>query len=728
MGPKRNAPDFGWRLHGRVVTVLADRSSDLGAVSPSGAFLEPYCRDVHTLQSCLQCGACTATCGLAEEDSLFPRREVTFVQLGLEDRLAVDPSIWHCYGCDDCSTRCPSGAKPGRIMGALRHLGTERFAFPRTFSRLANSPRLFWLAYVVAVLVLAATIAAAGAFAPGAGPVRYADMLPHGPLDLLFFAVLSLALASMGVGLVRAWRGWHGDALGTPRARPLLCALGRAVLEVIGHRKFSDCDGRRPAGYAHRAVFFGFLGLLAVSGIVALLLLAGGAYPLPALHPLKLLANVLAVLLVAGASFQLAGRIADAARGEASPFFDWIFLANLLLVGLTGIAVEALRYLDIGAAAYPAYFAHLALVLVLLATLPYSKLAHAGYRVLAVAGRHYLAGIGEPLQAPPVAAQARRSVVPPRPAQEASVAAPEAFLGLRHQALAAYPDATLAAAYYKLRDESVPHGDGRSYPNIRRLFGTALEREKDRREVRFLVGQPDKPEIQAWYEDAARQPCTWWLKNHLVARHSLKSCMFCGMCTSMCPAAQYYEEYNPRFIVDVALADDEERLKDLLGSDLLWFCGQCGSCKARCTRENNIMGLVSSLRSLAQLKGYHLRSARGRQQYAARHLWGANFWNRACSLYFRNPDPAAHPDFGPRHARGFAELDLRHERLGAHPDMDGVFGGRKVPPATLKELRQCVRAGGTLFLWNRIEEHAAGHAAGLGIDIDDYLRKVRSEG
>jgi len=735
MRQKPDITDYGWRLHGQKVTVLPDRSFDLAAITPSSSFLEPYCRDVATLQSCLQCGACTATCGLAEEGSLFPRRQVTFVQLGLKDRLAVDPDIWHCYSCNECSTQCPSGAKPGRIMAALRHLAIESFAFPRVLARIVNSPQLFWLAYVAAAGLLAAVIAGSGAFVPGDGPLRYAGMLPHTALNLFFFGFTALAIVAGTVGAARAWSGWHGSSLGSIRPQVLGRALGQAMTEILDHRKFSECEEDRLRGWAHRAILYGFLGLLALSGVVAILSLSGLPYPFRIGHPLKVLGNVFAALLIGGTIYYLVARIADAARGEPSPFFDWAFLMNVLLVGLTGVAAEVLRIADVRAAAYPNYFVHLVLVFVLIVMLPYTKLAHAVYRLLAVAGRKYEAIRTEELlperQAPgrgsPKRVEKPKSM-PPRPAAEASVSAPETFLGLGHGALGAFSDATLTAAYYKLRDEAEPRGQGRYYPNIKRLFGTPFEREKDRREVKSLVAQPDKPEVQAWYEHAAAQPCTWWLKNHLVARHALKSCMFCGMCTSVCPAAEHYEEYNPRFIVDVALSGDEDRLIALLQSDLLWYCGQCGSCKARCTRENNIMGLVNSLRCLSQLKGYHLQSVRGRQQYAGRHLWGANFWNRACSLYFRNPVPEHFPDFGPRYGRYVAEQEAQHQRLGGHPDMDGVFGGRKVHPATLKEIRRCVHAGGTLFLWNRIEEHGAAHAAKLGLDLDQYHDKVQKEG
>jgi heterodisulfide reductase subunit C len=291
----------------------------------------------------------------------------------------------------------------------------------------------------------------------------------------------------------------------------------------------------------------------------------------------------------------------------------------------------------------------------------------------------------------------------------------------------AAPAEALVAAYEEARDQSEPVNGSCAYPNIRVLYGTAFEREKDRREVRAWASRVPA-EMQAWYEEARHQSCVWWLKNHLVAKHALSSCIACGVCTAQCPAAQYYPEYNPRAIVDAALSEDEERLVELLKSDMLWYCGQCGSCKPKCSRENNLMGLISSLRFLAQLKGYHLSSVRGRQQYAMRHLCGGNLWNRACSLYFRNLDAENHPDFGPRHAQYHAEAEGQMVRVGANPDRPGQFGGRKLPPQTLAEFRSCVAGGGTLALWNRLEECASEEASKNGVSIEEYHDRVRHEG
>jgi quinone-modifying oxidoreductase subunit QmoC len=743
MGPKAATlseavrDDFGWLLQGKAVKVLPDRSYDLAAAKSNGAFLEPYCLDLGTLQSCLQCGACTATCDLAGEEGLFPRRQVTFVRLGLEDRLAADKEIWHCYGCTDCSAKCPSGAKPASIMSALRLLATDRFAWPHPVSRIVNDRHLFWLVYLATAALVGVVVATTGSFSPGPGPLRYSGMIPDSALIPIFTFLTVLPMCAVGVGAARAWRAWYGSSLAAIRPRIFWRALRAAIGEILAHKKFTSCKERPLRPWAHRAILLSFVGLAAISGLIALLMAAGRPYPLTMGNPIKVLSNIFAAMLIAGTTYFLLVRLAQAARGTRSSFSDWVFPLNVLVAGVSGVATEAMRVAGVRAWAYPVYFVHLVVVLVLALTLPYTKLAHAVYRVLAVAGAKY-EKLTVPMTLPargsgPVASSNGAGLpepdreLPPR-ADQAPSGAPEGFLGLGHDELAGYRDEEITSAYYALRDFAEPRGEATYYPNLKRLAGSALEREKDRREVRAIVRRPDRSQWQAFYERAAEEPCTWWLENELVARRALTSCLSCGMCTSVCPAAEHFEEYDPRCIVDSALSGNEDRLVELLKSDIIWYCAQCGSCNSRCPHENDIMGLVGSLRCLAQLKGYHLDSVRGRQQYAGRHLWGANLWNRAVSLYFRNGDPAQHPDFGPRYARWQAELEEQFVRVGGQPDMDGTFAGRKVSPETLEELRSCIRAGGALFLWDRIEEHAAADASRLGIGIDEYYDKVRSEG
>ena len=251
-----------------------------------------------------------------------------------------------------------------------------------------NDWRSLWLVYLATAAALAVMIAGTGAFGPGPGAIRYAGMIPDAALIPVFAVLSLLPVIAIAVGANRAWRAGTTVRSAT-RPRALGRSIQRAAVEILAHRKFSTCKERRLRPWADRVVLFSVLGLAAVSGVVALLLLAGRAYPLSLGNPLKVLSNVFAALLIGGAGYFLLVRVIDAAHGNRSAFFDWAFIVNVLLAGLSGVATEVLRVADVRAWAYPVYFAHLLIVLVLALTLPYTKLAHAVYRVLAVAGREY---------------------------------------------------------------------------------------------------------------------------------------------------------------------------------------------------------------------------------------------------------------------------------------------------------------------------------------------------
>ncbi len=106
-------------------------------------------------------------------------------------------------------------------------------------------------------------------------------------------------------------------------------------------------------------------------------------------------------------------------------------------------------------------------------------------------------------------------------------------------------------------------------------------------------------------------------------REGLHACMNCGVCTGVCPAAEFYN-YDPRQIVSIVQTRDEEAIERLLKSDTIWFCGECMSCRPRCPRGNTPGYVIQALRTLSQKLGFFVESEKGRQQLALKRTIGDN--------------------------------------------------------------------------------------------------------
>ena len=84
---------------------------------------------------------------------------------------------------------------------------------------------------------------------------------------------------------------------------------------------------------------------------------------------------------------------------------------------------------------------------------------------------------------------------------------------------------------------------------------------------------------------------------------AMKACMNCGICTAICPAAEFFD-YDPRRICDTVQRKNENDIEELLRSDMIWACGQCMSCRARCPRGNTAGEVILILRKYAIQLGY----------------------------------------------------------------------------------------------------------------------------
>ncbi len=356
----------------------------LAALAPSTAFSEELRRrGGAAVARCYQCATCSSVCGLAPDDSPFPRRQMLWAQWGLANQLAQDPAVWLCHQCNDCTQRCPRDSRPGDVLQTVRSLVIERLAFPRFLGRLVGNSATTWPLLIGApILFWVVLLAAAGLLSVPRGTLVYGEFVPPWLIYAVFFPVTGwVGYASWVSG--RCFWNLLGD--GSPRAGSFLPHLLPVLTEVATHKRFASCEAARPRRLGHLLLLWGFVGAAITSGLLVVALYGFQTeLPLPLSHPFKVLGNVSAVLLVAGGALVVKHRLADSDRAGTSTAFDTFFLSVVVAVIATGVLSELGRFAFPAELACAVYVIHLGVVLSLFLTFPYSKFAHLMYRTLAL--------------------------------------------------------------------------------------------------------------------------------------------------------------------------------------------------------------------------------------------------------------------------------------------------------------------------------------------------------
>jgi ferredoxin len=354
------------------------------------------------IESCYNCGNCTAVCALTTEEDNFPRLLIRYAQLGLKEKLVGSKELWLCYNCGECSETCPRQAEPAAYMMAARNyaianydiFGVGKFLFSKP---LAGSITLVLLSIVLGLFMYTnrgeMTIE----------EVKLFEFLPYefihifGLAAIVFVGLIGLiTIINMLVQIARVNNLTPSSFL---QAGPN--KWGRAFWEAVfvqalGQKRYrQDCEEQKSEHpwylskwFVHATTLWGFLGLLGATTLDYLLDILGikatGTF-MPLWHPIRLLGTIAGISMVYGVSILMVKRWQRTDKAHSnSNFSDWSFLILLWLAGMTGFAVEVSLYLPPAAWGYWALIVHVAISMELLLMLPFTKFAHAMLRTVAL--------------------------------------------------------------------------------------------------------------------------------------------------------------------------------------------------------------------------------------------------------------------------------------------------------------------------------------------------------
>lgn len=350
------------------------------------------------IESCFNCGNCTAVCPLSTEEDNFPRRMIRYSQIGMEEKLLSSKELWMCYYCGECTITCPRQADPGEFMAAARRYAIAKYD-PLGLAKLLYTSSTFTVLFLV---VLAAVLGIF--FYSFHGPMqsdtfRLFEFIPaeviHDSGVIAGIIIVLVALAGMVNMIIHirkekklpkgARLNWFGAMWDT------------IVVEGLGQSRYrKDCEAYskeqhwyKKRWFIHAAIMWGFLGLFLATVLDYFLYLLEikpiGTW-VPIWYPVRLLGTLAGVVMMYGVSAAIIHRLkkADEPSKNSTPS-DWIFLILLWLGGLTGFALEIALYLPQPYAwSYWMLLIHLIVVVELLVLLPFSKFAHVVYRTVAL--------------------------------------------------------------------------------------------------------------------------------------------------------------------------------------------------------------------------------------------------------------------------------------------------------------------------------------------------------
>lgn len=204
-------------------------------------------------------------------------------------------------------------------------------------------------------------------------------------------------------------------------------------------------------------------------------------------------------------------------------------------------------------------------------------------------------------------------------------------------------------------------------------------------------------------------------------KEGFHTCINCGTCTAICPAAEFYK-YDPRKIVDTVQRKDDAEIEALLKSDTIWYCGECMSCVTRCPRKNGPGLIIMALRNLSARKGYFTYSEKGRQLYPLTKAMTGTILKYGYCIHPKTFKWEDHMESGPVWKWHTEHLEDSYARQGANYMGEGNGILRKIPQESLDDLKAIFDVTGGTERIETVEKYSRQKAQEMGMTLEEYER------
>ena len=339
------------------------------------------------LEICNACRYCEGYCAVFPAMEL--RREFPAPDLGYLANL--------CHGCRACFYACQYapphefGINLPKVFAEIRDESYRQYAWPQPLAKLfeRNGTVVSVVSALMVALVMIGTALLQSPerlFGTHRGEGAFYAVIPHNVMVLLAGSTFGFALVAIAVSVFRFHRATGGGGLaGKPALQAIKDALTLKNLGGGGHG-CNDTDG----GFGttrrrfHHALFYGFMLCLASTSLATVY---HYWFRLQAPYDLLSLPVILGTVGGIGMTVGCIGLIWLKIVGDPAPVAqklvgaDYAMLVLLLLVAVTGLVLLAVRTTP---AMGVTLAIHLGFVLALFLALPYSRMIHGAYRLVAL--------------------------------------------------------------------------------------------------------------------------------------------------------------------------------------------------------------------------------------------------------------------------------------------------------------------------------------------------------